>query len=94
MGRFLGMAFLTEEREVKEESLLLLPPFLQLRMLSWKAVMWSLAAILCPSGGYREHVEGGRAEKSAKSPVTDQPWSHTLPEFLLFEKNHLKSLSV
>lgn len=37
MGRLLGMAFLTEEREVKEESLLLLPPFLQLRMLSWKA---------------------------------------------------------
>ena len=40
MGQFLGMTFLTDERDVKEGSLLLLPPFLQLRILSWKAVMW------------------------------------------------------
>lgn len=40
MGQFLGMTFLADEREVKEGSPLLLPPFLQLRMLSWEVVMW------------------------------------------------------
>lgn len=54
----------------------------------------ALAAIPWPWGGYYEHAEGARAEGSVKSPVIDQPWDHTLPEFLLFEKNHLKSLSV
>ena len=40
VGQFLGMTFLTDEREVKEGSPLLLPPFLELRMLSWEVVMW------------------------------------------------------